>query len=76
MSQHEWLISSAAEVGPNPVWISNDHDSIRNDDHDDRTGLVSQIGTWKTDTVPEDLTSGVMDAITGAGLQPSQTTGA
>ncbi len=39
---------------------------------DERTGAVSLVQSWKCDTVPDDLTAGVMDAIHGAGLSARQ----
>ena len=41
-------------------------------EHDEVTDTVSQVASWKCDTVPEDLTSGVMTAIDGVGLSPSE----
>jgi N-methylhydantoinase A len=41
-------------------------------EHDEETDTVSQVASWKCDTVPEDLTSGVMTAIDGVGLSPSE----
>lgn len=41
-------------------------------EHDEKTGTVSQVSTWKCDTVPEDLTAGVMKTIAGIGLSPKE----
>ena len=41
-------------------------------EHDEMTDRVGQIASWKCDTVPEDLTSGVMTAIDGVGLSPRE----
>jgi N-methylhydantoinase A len=39
-------------------------------EHDEKTDAVSQVTNWKCDTVPEDLTAGVMTAIEDVNLSP------
>ncbi|MDP6786785.1 MAG: hydantoinase/oxoprolinase family protein [Rhodospirillales bacterium] len=41
-------------------------------EHDEKTDTVSQVTNWKCDTVPEDLTAGVMTAIDGVNLRPKE----
>jgi N-methylhydantoinase A len=41
-------------------------------EHDEETGAVSPVVSWKCDTVPEDLTAGVMATIDGVGLSPRE----
>ena len=41
-------------------------------EHDEKTDAVSQVASWKCDTVPEDLTAGVMTAIAGVDLSPKE----
>ncbi len=37
---------------------------------DESTGVAGSVKAWKCDTVPGDLTAGVMNAVGGAGLSP------
>jgi N-methylhydantoinase A len=41
-------------------------------EHDPSTGTVGAVHGWKTDTVPEDLTLGIMNAVAGANLSPAE----
>ena len=41
-------------------------------EHDEKTDAVSQVASWKCDTVPEDLTAGVMTAIDDVNLSPKK----
>ena len=41
-------------------------------EHDEKTDAVSEVASWKCDTVPEDLTAGVMTAIAGVDLSPKE----
>jgi hypothetical protein len=41
-------------------------------EHDEETGATSPVVSWKCDTVPEDLTAGVMATIDGVGLSPRE----
>jgi N-methylhydantoinase A len=41
-------------------------------EHDPATGTVGLIRGWKTETTPDDLTQGVLNATAGAGLAVSQ----
>jgi N-methylhydantoinase A len=41
-------------------------------EYDQKADAVSQVASWKCDTVPEDLTSGVMTAIEGVNLSPKE----
>ena len=41
-------------------------------EHDEKTDAVSPVASWKCDTVPEDLTAGVMTAIAEVDLSPKE----
>ncbi len=41
-------------------------------EHDPSDGTIGMVRGWKTDTMPQDLTQGVMNAVAGVGLSPRE----